>query len=132
LHFWNNYMSHIIMSNSKRPERPFHRVQTWLGYHIWTIRTHSKDFQIHLFLHFSHDVLHFTFFLMSNEITLFQILYRLLKYLFFIYENVNNKIYPMWAMFYQWPKIPKKNIFWNLLHYINAFGFCHIHAFYTH
>jgi hypothetical protein len=31
-------------------------VQAWLGYHIWTLRTHSKDSRIHLFLHFSHDI----------------------------------------------------------------------------
>jgi hypothetical protein len=38
----------------------------------------------------------------------------------------------MWAMFYQWSKIPKKLIFWNFLHCNRAFGSCHIHAFYTH
>jgi hypothetical protein len=25
----------------------------------------------------------------------------------FIYESKNNKIYPMRAMFYQWPQIPR-------------------------
>jgi hypothetical protein len=42
---------------------------------------------------------------MSNEIILFQILYRPLKVFFFTYESENSKIYPMWAVFYQWPKI---------------------------
>jgi hypothetical protein len=60
------------------------RVQAWLGYHIWTVKTHSKDFQIHLFLHFSHNLSYISpFFLMSNEIILFQFLYRPLKYLLF-------------------------------------------------
>jgi hypothetical protein len=35
-------------------------------------------------------------------------------FFFFIYESKNNKIYPMWAMFYQWPPIPKFFTFWNL------------------
>jgi hypothetical protein len=49
----------------------------------------------------------------------------------FSYESENNIIYSMWAMFYQWPKIPKKNI--NFFkHYNMAFGSCHIHTFYTH
>jgi hypothetical protein len=60
------------------------KVQTWLGYHIWTLRIHSKDFQIHLFFHFSYDMSYILpFSLMSNEIILFQILYKHLKYLFF-------------------------------------------------
>jgi hypothetical protein len=33
------------------------------------------------------------------------------------YENENNKIYPMWAMFYQWPKIPTNFTYLNFLHY---------------
>ncbi len=48
-----------------------------IGYkHDWVphlnLKTHSKDSQIHLFLHFSHDLSHISpFFLMSNEIILF-------------------------------------------------------------
>jgi hypothetical protein len=61
-----NYWNHI-------------KVQAWLGYHIWTLRTNSKEFQIH---HFSYDMSYIlAFFLMSNEIILFQILYKHLKYL---------------------------------------------------
>jgi hypothetical protein len=43
-----------------------------IGYkHDWG-KTHSKDSQIHLFLHFSHDLFHISpFFHMSNEIILF-------------------------------------------------------------
>ncbi len=42
------------------------------------------DSQIHLFLHFSHDLFYILpFFLMLNEIILFQILCRPLKYLLF-------------------------------------------------
>jgi len=62
---------------------------TWSGYPLWNIRTHSKDFQIHLFLHFSHDMSYISpFFLMSNEIILYQILCRLLKYLLFSLTKV--------------------------------------------
>ncbi len=60
------------------------RVQAWLGYHIWTLKTHSKDSEIHLFLHFPMTCLIFhLFFLMSDEIILFQILYKPLKFLLF-------------------------------------------------
>jgi hypothetical protein len=48
----------------------------------------------------------------------------------FTYESENSKIYPMWAMFYQCPKIPKNLTFWNFLHYNRAFGSYHIHTFY--
>jgi hypothetical protein len=59
-------------------------VQTWLGYPFKVLGIHSKDSQIHLFLHLSHDLSYIsTFFLMSNEIILFQILYSHLKYLLF-------------------------------------------------
>ncbi len=58
------------------------RVQTWLGYHIWTLRTHSKDSQIHLFITFPMTC-HSHFIFMSDEIILFQFLYRPLKYLLF-------------------------------------------------
>jgi hypothetical protein len=59
-------------------------VQAWSGYPLWNIRTHSKDSQIHLLLHFSHDLSYISpFFFMSNKIILFQILCRLLKYLLF-------------------------------------------------
>jgi hypothetical protein len=92
-----------------------------------------KDSQSHLFLHFSHDVSCISpFFFVSNEIILFQILYRLLKFFFFTYESENSKIYPMWTMFYQWPKIPRNLIFLKKKHYNWAFGSCHIHTFYTH
>ncbi len=65
-----------------------------------------QGFPIFFFLHFSHDLSSISpLFLMSNEIILFQILYRPLKVFFFTYESENSKIYPMWAVFYQWPKI---------------------------
>jgi hypothetical protein len=68
-----------------------YRVQSWLKYHIWTLRTHSKDSQIHLFLHFSHDLSYISlFFLMSNVIILFQILYKPLKYLLFSLMKVGR------------------------------------------
>ncbi len=37
-------------------------------------------------------------------------------FIIFIYESQNNKIYPMWAMFYQWPQIPKNFTFKNFVH----------------
>ncbi len=47
-------------------------VQTWLGYPLKVLGIHSKDSQIHLFLHLSHDMSYISpFFLMSNEIILF-------------------------------------------------------------
>ncbi len=59
-------------------------VQARLRYHIWTLKTCSKDSQIPLFLYFSHNMSYIShFFFMSNEIILFQILHRLLKYLLF-------------------------------------------------
>jgi hypothetical protein len=73
--------------------------------------------------------LHFFFFLMLNEIILFHNLCRPLKVsVVFTYESEYNKIYSMWVMFYQWPKIKKKLIFWNLLHCNRAFGSSHIHT----
>jgi len=47
-------------------------------------------------------------------------------------ESENNKIDPMWAIFYQWFKILKKLSFWKKLHYNTTFDSCHIHTFYTH
>jgi hypothetical protein len=50
------------------------------AYQIWTY----KDSQIHLFHHCSHDLYYISHIIfMSNEIILFQILYRPLKYLIF-------------------------------------------------
>ncbi len=48
-----------------------------------------KDSQIHFFLHFSHDIFYISpFILMSNEIILFQILYRPLKFIYFSFMKV--------------------------------------------
>jgi hypothetical protein len=85
-----------------------------------------------IFFHFSHDMSYISpFFLMSNEIILYQILCRFLKFFFFTYKSENNKIHPRWAIFYQWPKIPRNLTFWNFLHCNKAFGSCHIHTIYT-
>jgi hypothetical protein len=59
------------------------KVQAWLVYPLWVMGMHSKDFQIHLFLHFSHDMSYISPFFISNEIILFQILYKPIKHLFF-------------------------------------------------
>ncbi len=49
-----------------------------------TLRTHLKKTKFHFFLQFSYDLFYISpFILMSNEIILFQILYRHLKYRFF-------------------------------------------------
>jgi hypothetical protein len=53
---------------------------------------------------------------MSNEVFLFQILYSHLEYLFFSLMKVRKKIYPMWATFYQWPKIPLLSIGFNVVY----------------
>jgi hypothetical protein len=54
----------------------------------------------------------FYFIFHVNEIILFQILYKHQEFLFFFtYESTNNKMYPTWAMLYQWPEIPKKSFF---------------------
>jgi hypothetical protein len=67
-----------------------------------------KTFKFTFFFTFSHDLSYISsFFFMSNEIIFFQILYKLLKYLFFSLMKVKIKIYPILAMFYQWSKIPK-------------------------
>jgi hypothetical protein len=105
-------------------------VQTWLGYHIWTLRTHSKDSQIHLFFHFSHDMSYISpFFLMSNEIILLQILYKPLKYLLFSLMKVRIiKVYPMWAMFCQCPKNPKiwvSKTFYIMIRHLALVTFIH-------
>jgi hypothetical protein len=108
----------------KNAQKVPHRVQTWLGYHIWTIKTKSQDSQIHLFFHFSHDVLYFTLFFnvkWNNFVPNFMSTSKIS--IVFNYRSGNGKIYPMWAMFNQWPKIPKKMTFWNFLHYNSAFGF---------
>ncbi len=85
------------------------KVQAWLGYHIWTIRTHSKDFHIHLFLHFSYDMFYILpFFLMSNEIILFQILYKHLMCLFFSLMKVKIiKFIQCGPCFINGPKLSK-------------------------
>jgi hypothetical protein len=44
-------------------------------------KDHSEDFQIHLFFHFSYDVLNFPFFFMQFYL-FFRILYRPLKFYF--------------------------------------------------
>ncbi len=49
-----------------------------------------------------------------------------------MYEIYNSKIYPMSAMFYQWPKIPINFIFGNILHCNKTLGFCVTHTFYGH
>jgi hypothetical protein len=91
-----------------------------------------RTFKFTFFFTFSHDLSYISsFFFMSNEIILFQILYKLLKYLFFSLMKVKIKIYPILAMFYQWSKIPKFLTFWNFWHCNGAFGSCHIHTFYT-
>ncbi len=59
-------------------------VKAWWGSPLWNTNDSFLRIQIHLFFHFS-DELSYTspFFLMSNEIILFQILYRHLEYLSF-------------------------------------------------
>jgi len=52
------------------------------------------------------------------------------RFYFFHLWKKNSEIYPMWAMFYQWPKIIKNLIFLNLLHCNRAFGFCHSYILY--
>jgi hypothetical protein len=67
---------------------------------------------------------------MLSEIILFQILYRLLKNLFFFTcESEYNKIYLMWAMFLSMVQNSHKFDFKKKLDYNNAFGSCHIHSF---
>ncbi len=97
----------------KKAQKAPHRVQTWLGYHIWTIKTQSQDSQIHFFFHFSHDVLYFTLFLkMSNEIILFQILCRPLKYLLFSLIEVGIiKFIQCGPCSINGPKFPKNSLF---------------------
>ncbi len=53
------------------------------------------------------------------------------KICIFTYESENSKIYPMWAMFYQWPKIPRNLTYLNFFHHNRAFGSYYIHTFYT-
>jgi len=66
LHFNNNFTS----KNSLGPNM--------IGIPHWTLRTHSKDSQIHLSLHFSYNLFYIsTFFFMSNEIIFFQFLYKI-------------------------------------------------------
>jgi hypothetical protein len=62
-----------------------YKVQAWLGYAVWNINIHFWDFLFFL-NHFFHDlsyIYNFIFFLMSNEIILFQKNCEPLKYLFF-------------------------------------------------
>ncbi len=53
-------------------------------------------------------------------------------YIYFTCESKNNKIDSMWAIFYQWPKLPINFIFGTFLHCNMALGFCHIHTFHVH
>jgi hypothetical protein len=54
------------------------------------------------FFHFSHDLSYISaFFFMSNEIVFFpNFIYASKVSIIFTYESENNKIYPMWTMFY--------------------------------
>ncbi len=111
------------------------KVKTQLGYPLWNAKDsllgHPKSPFSSFFLWHVSDFPFF--FLMSNEIILFQILFRHLEYLLFSLMKIkNSKIYSMWAMFYQWPKLPINFIFWNFLHCNMALGFCHIHKYYVH
>jgi hypothetical protein len=59
-------------------------VKARLGYSLRNIKDSFLHIQIHLFFHFSYDMSSISpFFLMSNEIILFQILYMHIEYLFF-------------------------------------------------
>jgi hypothetical protein len=73
------------------------------------------------FFHFPHDLSYISsFFLMSNEIILFQILYKHLKYLFFSFMKVRTvKFIQCWAMFYiNGPKFPKKTFYIVIRHLV--------------
>jgi len=60
------------------------RVQTWLGYALWSTKgsllglSNSLFFSLFLWL-----ILYFPFFIMSNEIILFKILYQHLNFIYF-------------------------------------------------
>jgi len=81
-----------------------------------------KDFQIHRFF-FPWHVIYFTFFSHAKWNNFLPNFMKASKiYIVLTYESENNKIYPMWAMFYQWHKILKDLIYLNFLHYSRAFG----------
>ncbi len=108
--------------------------QTWLGYPLWNIK---DSFLIHSnspFFHLSNNLSQFfPFFFHVKWNNFVPICIEASRIsIFFTYENKNSKIYPMWAMFYQLPKIPKNFIFWNFLHCNKAFRFCHTHTFYVY
>jgi hypothetical protein len=87
-------------------------VKTQLGYPLWNIEEsllgHSNSPFSSFFLWTISDS---PFFLISNEIILFQILYQHLEYLFFSLVKVKIiKCIQCGPCFYQWPKIPT---FWK-------------------
>jgi hypothetical protein len=89
------------------------RVQAWSGCPLWSTKdsllglsnSHFSSFFLWLVLHFffvSH--VKWNYFVQKN-------LYASKIFSFFTYKNENSKIYPMWAMFYQWPKFPNFSFF---------------------
>jgi hypothetical protein len=88
-------------------------VKARLGYSLRNIKDSFLRIQIHLFLHFSYDMSSispfFSHFKWNNFVPNF--IYAYIISIFFTYEKKNSKIYPMWAMFYQWPKFPKFSFF---------------------
>jgi hypothetical protein len=117
---WTQNMSrHVKQKNHEAKDwmrgKKCSKVKAQLGYPLWNIKDsilgHSNSpfssfFMWHVshFLFFSHVKWnHFV----PNFIWAFRIS------IFFTYESKNNKIYSMWAMFCQWPKLPINFIFWN-------------------
>jgi len=78
-------------------------------YPVLVLGIHSKDFQIHLFFHFSHDLSYISpFFFMSNEIILFQTLCMFPKYLLISLMKVKIvKFIQCGACSINGPKFPK-------------------------
>ncbi len=105
-----------------------------MGYPPLKHKDSFLDSQIPLFFHFIHELTYIPLFSpMSNEIILFQILCKLLKYLLFSLMKMRIlKFYPMWAMFYQWPTIIWNLIFWKKLYItIGKWFWSHSYILYT-
>jgi hypothetical protein len=95
---------------------------------LWNIKDslprHPNSPNFSLFLW---PILDFPFTFILNEITFFQMLYRHLKCLLFSLMKVKKN--PMWAKFYQRPKIPKIFTLIFFLHCNKTHGFCHTNFF---